>query len=157
MERQLKTVLIFFIIILTVICGLIIIVMNPYNNIKENTVITVNGEVEKSYKAELSSFYPGNTQVCNISLKGKSSNDFYITLNFRDVEGDLQKYINVKIIVDNIVFERNLSDLFTDDEIHLGKNVQNIKICYTMPEDTGNESQGLYAKFYIDFVASNGD
>lgn len=130
-------------------------VMQKQDNLKENTVIEINGETSKTLKAELTGFYPGNEQEYKIILKGDSADNYEITLNFRNDEkhGTLGNYLIVKITTKDMSIEKKLKDLLDGEKIELGKNANEIYVSYAMPENTGNEAQGTTAAFYIDLTA----
>lgn len=127
--------------------------------LKEDTVIEISGETNKTLKAELAGFYPGGEKEYVISLSGDSASEYDITLTFRDDEdtesGDLENYLTVKITTEEITIEKTLKELLQGETLALGKTSDGIKIVYAMPQEIGNESQGTTADFYIDFTAKN--
>lgn len=155
MSKRLNIILIAACVLMTVFGSVISSVMNAQSDLKENTVIKVNGETDKTLKAELSGFYPGCEKEYIIVLKGSLASESCVTLEFRNGEnnGGLENYINVKITAGEITVEKPLKDLFDGNKIDFGSKVSEIKITYAMPENTGNEAQGTTAFFYIDVTA----
>lgn len=147
-----------FVIIICVLAliatAVIVLILRNGCGIKDKTVIKVNGETSKTLKAELSGFYPGNTQECTIMLSGTYAENYYITLNFRDdKESNLENYLTVVIKTAERTVAKSLKDLLSGEELILGKNASEINIIYSMPENIGNEAQGTGAVFYIDLTA----
>ncbi len=159
MSKRLNIILIAACVLMTVFSSIIYSVMQGQGDLKENTVIKVNGETDKTLKAELSGFYPGCEKEYVIALKGSLVSEGCVTLEFRNGEnhGGLENYINVKITAGEIAVEKPLKDLFDGNKIDFGNNVSEIKITYSMPENTGNEAQGTTAFFYIDVTAMTAD
>ncbi len=157
MNKKLSIALILVCVVLAVSGVVVWCVLQNQNNLKTNTVIEINGETSKTLKAELTGFYPGNEQEYKIILKGDSSENYIVTLNFRNDEkhGTLENYLTVKITTKNKTIEKDLKDLLDGEKVELGKNANEICISYAMPENTGNEAQGTTAAFYIDLTAKN--
>lgn len=123
----------------------------------ENPGIEVSGETEKTIKAELTGFYPGDKQEYNITLIGEMSEDYVVTLTFRNDKnvGGLEDFLTVTIKTKEVTIEKQLKEVLNGEKIELGNNANEITIAYAMSEETGNEAQGTTAEFYIDLTAEN--
>lgn len=152
--NRLKYVIIIISIVLTLTGVVILGLLQNNNNLEENTVIEVNGETSKTLKAEIKGLYPGKTEEYTILLKGDSTEEYSITLNFFDDNGgELKKYIVVRIETNNNSIEKSLEELLEGELISLGQGVTEITILYTMPIDVGDEAQGASIVFYVELNA----
>lgn len=157
MKRKLYVILILVCVVMAS-AGIVVFGANQSQDVLEkNTEIEINGETNRTLTAELTGFYPGNEQAYTITLKGGYSDDYVVTLNFRDNEekGELENYLTVTISAGENKIEKSLKELLDGEEIELGGTASEIEIAFAMPADTGNESQGTTASFYIDFTAKN--
>lgn len=145
--------------VITAFTGVVIwgVLREQQAELTENTVIELDGETEKTVKAELTGFYPGGKQTYTLLLSGEMAEDYDVTISFRNDKnsGALENYLTVTIKTKDVMIERQLKDLLDEGEIELGKNANEVTITYAMPEDTGNEAQGTTADFYIDLTATN--
>lgn len=153
-----KNIVTYILIIISVVLALtgvaVFEVMQKNNTLKNNTEIVIDGNTSKTLKVEMEGFYPGKTMDYVISLKDKTAQDCSISLNFFDDNGgDLKNYLTVKIVTNKGSIEKSLQDLLDGSEISLGKKINKITISYTMPIETGNESQGTSVLFYIELNA----
>lgn len=157
MNKRLKPILILVCVVMAFTGIVIWAVLQDQNNLKERTVIKLNGETSKTLKAELSGLYPGNEQEYKIILNGELAEDYEITLNFSNDEnsGALENYLIVTITTKDVTIQKQLKELLDGEKIELGGNANEITIVYAMPEDTGNEAQGATADFYINLTAKN--
>lgn len=153
-SNKLKYLLIIISIILVFTGVTILEAIKSNDNLEENTVIEINGETGKTLKANIKGFYPGKTFDYAISLVGDGVEEYLITLKFSgDNGGALKNYLDVKIVTDNGSIEKPLNELLEGELITLGRGVSQITISYTMPIDTGNESQGTSVVFYVELNA----
>lgn len=158
MKKKLYIILI-LVCVVTAFTGVIMwgVLQEQQAELTENTVIEVSGETEKTVKAELTGFYPGDKQEYNITLKGEMSEDYLVTLTFRDDKNadGLENYLTVTIKTKEVTIEKQLKEVLSGEKIELGSNANEITIIYAMSEETGNEAQGTTADFYIDLTAEN--
>lgn len=158
MKKKLYIILI-LVSVITAFTGVIIwgVLQEQQTELTENTVIEVSGETKKTVKAELVGFYPSSKQTYTITLAGETSQDYLVTINFRDdnKSGGLENYLIVTITTKEVTIEKPLKEFLKGEKVELGKNANEITITYAMPEDTGNEAQGTTADFYIDLTAEN--
>lgn len=155
MSKKLKIILTLACVAMTFIGVLLFFGLSNGDNLLEHTTITLKGETTKTLSAEIKDLYPGSVSEYEIILDGDHSEEFYITLSFREISnGKLKDYIGVKIKTDNVTIEKPLKELLDEKaNLSLGQNSTNIKITYTMAIDAGNETQGADIKFYIDLTA----
>lgn len=151
---KLKYILIIISIILTLTGVVLLATMKDNNELKENTVIEIDGATTKTLKAEINGLYPGKTEEYVISFAGDNIKDYLITLDFNgDDDGVLKNYIEVEIKTNDSSINETLNDLLKGDLISLGTGVTEIIISYTMPIEAGNEAQGESIVFYIELEA----
>ncbi len=151
---KLKYILIIISIILTLTGVVLLATMKDNNELKENTVIEIDGATTKTLKAEINGLYPGKTEEYVISFAGDNIKDYLITLDFNgDDDGVLKNYIEVEIKTNDSSINETLNDLLEGDLISLGTGVTEIIISYTMPIEAGNETQGESIVFYIELEA----
>lgn len=133
--------------------------LQEQGDLKENTVIELNGETRKSLRTELMGFYPGIEREYKITLSGEGSENYVVTLDFRGDKngGALENYLTVTIETKDIKVEKRLKELLDGEELRLDKNASEITITYSMPEDTDNGAQGATADFYIELTAKSDD
>ncbi len=157
MNKKLKLILILVCVVMAFTGVVIVAVVQEQGNLKERTVIELNGETNKTLKTELTGFYPGSEREYKIILRGEASENYETTLNFRSDKssGALENYIIVTITTKGVTIKKQLKELLDGEKAELGKNASEITITYAMPENTGNEAQGTTADFYIDFTAKN--
>lgn len=154
--NKLKYIIIIISIVLTLTGVVILGILQNNNNLKDKTVVEINGETSKTLKAEIKGLYPGKTEEYTILFEGDSAEEYIITLNFFDDNGgDLKNYILVRIETNNSSIEKPLNELLDGDLVSLGQGVAEIKILYTMPIDTGDEAQGASVVFYVELNARN--
>lgn len=123
-------------------------------DLKENTTIVIDGETNKTLKADIGNLYPGKSSEYVISLSGDTAKEYAITLKFyNDNGGALKNYVSVEIRTENVTINKTLSELLDGETVSLGDCVNDITICYTMSADAGNESQGSDIVFFIDLNA----
>lgn len=127
------------------------------SQLEANTQITVDGNTSKTFKAQLTGFYPGCTQEYKISLTGDLADNYNVTMSFRNdkKQGGLENYITVVISAADFKLEKPLKDLLDGESIDLGTNANEITIAYTMPTEAGNEAQATTCDFYVDVTAKN--
>ncbi len=147
---KLKYILIIISIILTLTGVVLLATMKDNNELKENTVIEIDGATTKTLKAEIIGLYPGKTEEYVISFAGDNIKDYLITLDFNgDDDGVLKNYIEVEIKTNDSSINKTLNELLEGDLISLGTGVTEIIISYTMPIEVGNEAQGESVVFYV--------
>ena len=152
--NKLKYILIIISIILTLTGVVLFTTMQDNNELKENTVIEIDGATTKTLKAEIDGLYPGKTEECVISFTGDDIKDYLITLDFNgDNDGTLKNFIEVEIKTNESSINKTLNELLEGDRISLGTGVTEIIISYTMPIEVGNEAQGVSVVFYIELEA----
>lgn len=152
--NKLKYILIIISIILTLSGVVLVVTMQNDNQLKDNTVIEIDGGTTKTLKAEIEGLYPGKTEEYIISFTGENTKDYLITLDFNgDDNGNLKNFIEVKIETNESLINKTLSELLEGDFISLGMGVTEIKISYTLPIEIGNEAQGASVVFYIELEA----
>ena len=126
------------------------------NNLNESTTIIIDGETNKTLKADIGNLYPGKSSEYVINLSGDTANEYAITLKFHnDNGGVLKDYVSVEIKTENVTISKTLSQLLDGELISLGDNVTAITLCYTMSADAGNETQGSDIVFFIDLNAKH--
>lgn len=155
MSKKVKIILTLACVAMAFIGVIVFLVLSNGNKLLEHTTITIKGETTKRLTAEIDDLYPGSVSEYEIVLDGDHSEEFYITLSFREKSnGKLKEYIGVKIETDNVTIEKSLKELLDEKaKLSLGQNSTNIKITYTMAIDAGNETQGADIDFYIDLTA----
>lgn len=152
--NKLKYILIIISIILTLTGVVLFTTMQDNNELKENTVIEIDGATTKTLKAEIDGLYPGKTEEYVISFIGDDIKDYLITLDFNgDNDGTLKNFIEVEIKTNESSINKTLNELLEGDRISLGTGVTEIIISYTMPIEVGNEAQGVSVVFYIELEA----
>ena len=96
--NKLKFILIIISIILTLTGVVLFTTIHDNNELKENTVIEIDGATTKTLKAKIDGLYPGKTEDYVISFTGDNIKDYLITLDFNgDNDGTLKNFIEVKI------------------------------------------------------------
>lgn len=157
MNKTLKLVLIIVSVLTTCVGVTAWGVARPNDKLDKVTSITVDGDTEKSLKAELYGFYPGNAQEYVVTLGGKNTDDYFVTVTFRDAKkGSLENFLTVEISSGEITVKKTLKELLGGEKVSLGRNASRISIVYTMPEDVGNEAKGSQAVFFVDVSAKSG-
>lgn len=159
MSRRIKYILIIVSVALSLTGTMLWGVLSKKDDLDRTTRIEIEGETQKTLKAEITDFYPGKEASYKIELTGSRAQDFTVTLNFRDDDGgELKEYIIVTIEtnVEGDSSEKSLKELLNGESLELGKGATEIEIRYRMPETVGNEAQGTSVEFYIDVRASNG-
>ena len=152
--NKLKYILIIISIILTLTGVVLFTTMQDNNELKENTVIEIDGATTKTLKAEIDGLYPGKTEEYVISFIGDDIKDYLITLDFNgDNDGTLKNFIEVEIKTNESSINKTLNELLEGDRISLGTGVTEIIISYTMPIEVGNDAQGVSVVFYIELEA----
>ena len=152
--NKLKFILIIISIILTLTGVVLFTTMQDNNELKENTVIEIDGATTKTLKAEIDGLYPGKTEEYVISFIGDDIKDYLITLDFNgDNDGTLKNFIEVEIKTNESSINKTLNELLEGDRISLGTGVTEIIISYTMPIEVGNDAQGVSVVFYIELEA----
>ncbi len=152
--NKLKFILIIISIILTLTGVVLFTTIHDNNELKENTVIEIDGATTKTLKAKIDRLYPGKTEDYVISFTGDNIKDYLITLDFNgDNDGTLKNFIEVKIKTNESSINKTLNELLEGDLISLGTGVTEITISYTMPIEVGNEAQGVSVVFYIELEA----
>lgn len=132
-------------------------VKNTSGTVESDALIEIESDTVKTLKAELTGFYPGSVQEYTIALTNVLSDDYEVTLSFRDEDesATLKHFLNVTISAQDVRIEKSLDELFSGGAVSLGSNVSEITITYAMPEAVGNEAQGATADFCIDFSAKS--
>lgn len=157
MKKKLTLILILACVVMAFTGVVMYAVLQGHGNLKEHTVIELNGETRKNLKAELTGFYPGNEQSYKITLTGEESENYAVTLNFYEDKkgGTLENYLTVTITTKDVKVEKQLKELLDGEKLELGKNASEITIAYFMSEDADNEAQGATADFYIELTAKS--
>lgn len=122
--------------------------------------ITAGGSYEENLSFELLCFYPGVEKGYTLAITAPEASEYKLSLDFNETqEGDLEKYLDVSIECGSVKVTRSLEALFAEGEktqficdLKKGEKVK-IYINYSMPLETGNESQGAEAYFDIIFTA----
>lgn len=156
-NKKLKYTIIFSsIILIIIIILLLLILLNRKPKLKDNTIITIDDEVVESYKVEISNFFPGYEKEYKITFISDDINKYDVSIDFNNPnEGKLKEYLNIVIITKHTYLENTMNNFLTEEEIYLGKGIEEIIIKYKMPEEIGNEAQGTSVKFNLDISITN--
>lgn len=120
----------------------------------KNTVIITKDGVQKTLRVDIRDIYPGETREYKINLKGNDLAEYRVYMAFVGEYDDvLCDFVTVAIVTERGVVEKDLSELFSGEEINLGKAIDEITVKYSMSEDAGNEVQGCAFSFLIEITA----
>lgn len=157
-----KNKILFVVISIFVVC-LILAIFIPfmfgkyYNNIFTITSnYTLHNNVINVDELDIK---PGNEEVINIDLSCNIRGTYKVLLNFIETsDGTLKDYLVVTIKEgSNTILKEPLkdvlgrSDIYIKDNFCKGESI-NFVIIYTLPEDIGNEAQGISTTFDIEII-----
>ena len=101
--------------------------------------------------------HPGETQEYTVTFKSELEGEFAISLDYCETrDGGMKPYVNAVISSgDRVLFNGALETLLQKNRtVHFDaelnpKDPLTITLCYSMPENIGNEAQATFAEFDI--------
>lgn len=153
-EKKKKNIIIGTTCTIIIIIIILALILRP-DTLQENTIITMDDEKVETYKIEISDFYPGFEKDYKIIFDG-DIDKYNVSLQFYNDNGGLLKdYLNIEIETKDETLIDTMNYFLKQDNIQLGKGIDEITIKYIMPEEVGNEAQGTNVKFYLKINISN--
>lgn len=113
----------------------------------------------KSLEFSANGLKPGDVREYTINLKGKSSGNYTLNLDFAEVkEGALKNFVDVTLEQGETHYTYKLCELLEGKTVSFTckigvTNATVIKVIYSMPIETGNEAQNATADFAINLTA----
>lgn len=155
LSKKVKWILTLSCVVMALIGILLYFLLSSEDKLERYTTVRINGETVKTFSSDVGGIYPGEKTEYEITLVGADAENLFVTLDFRCREdGELKKFVKVKITSGETSIEKTLAELLTDGEVvSLGKNTTQINIVYSMDAAVGNEAQGTNVAFYIDLAA----
>ncbi len=160
---SLRKIILYIIIILTLlaVAGSILgaeILKSRGSNFQDVT-LDGDGVMSDTLAVTLDGFYPTLTKNYVINLRGKTSGNYKVKLQFEKVgDGTLENFLNAQVFLNGEkIASGRLSELLqgtgVEFECSLSQNASKIEIFYTMPQETGNEGQNVSTNFNIKISA----
>lgn len=143
------------ILITVIICGLLIARFLYYGYYNKNKIMIVNDNGSSEFIMDFDDFKPGMKKESKLKIKTKEKGIYSVTLEFIEVEeGDLKKYLDVFIIVDDeVIINSSLEEILNSNNlISFKKEIDSsidLKVVYEMPKDIGNEAQNTNNRINI--------
>lgn len=153
-EKKKKNIIIGTTCTIVIIIIILSLILRP-DTLQENTIITMDDEKVETYKIEISDFYPGFEKDYKIIFDGDIDKYNVLLQFYNDNGGLLKDYLNIEIETKDETLIYSMNYFLKQDNIQLGKGIDEITIKYIMPEEVGNEAQGTNVKFYLKINISN--
>lgn len=145
-----------FVLSALVIVGIVIgiVLLTRQSDFDKKVTLTGDGVVQAEMKCSLEGLYPGQSAEYSICFSGAPEEAFALTVAFQpDDAAALSPYIDVELELNGeSVAAESLDKYLKGDtaEVTLPKGEERVLIVrYSMPEEIGNEAQGLAADFVL--------
>jgi hypothetical protein len=125
-------------------------------NVIEEITIDRDGVSELTLEVDDLRLVPASEKEYIVEMKAKATGHYTLSMFYYETDdGGMSQYVDVVIsYMDNVVYEGRLSELIRGKEILcdidlLDGSITELKFCYKMSEEVGNEAQGTTTSFNI--------
>ena len=149
---------------LLILVGVVLTAWFLFRSEEQENFLNFNLENGVSQTVEFKdlNMYPGKTVTYTMFLFSQIEDDYALSFDFRELEGEILKdYIDVTLIInDELFLTEKLSALLSGDakltDAHLEDGIPyTVRIDFTMPDDVGNEPMGTKTLFELVLTATN--
>ncbi len=162
MRKELRVLIVSLCVIILVAILLIIFLTGEQENFEKNVTITTDGKVSETLTFEKLDLKPGESVEYTINVKCAVDGEYDVLLEFVQTKnGGISPFVNVDIDYNGNVKSERLDKLFLSAKaVELvctlsEKEVQQIKIKYTMPYEVENEAEDTWSIFNVVLTATH--
>ncbi len=120
-----------------------------------------DGVAKDEYEVSFTEFFPGESVSYTIEFQGKIDKIYDVSLSFREeAESPLAEYLDLEIQLNGEVLSvQRLSEYLRENAVALQicteeQETATLVLCYTMPQEIGNEAQETTASFRVQIEAA---
>lgn len=117
----------------------------------KGAMISQDGATVETLDVRFDDMAPGVVKSSSVSFS--LAKGYELFASFRAGEGLLNDYVQVSIDSGSVRESAALKSLLGSEEISLGQDVERVEVSYSLPLDSGNETQNQHGSFRVDFVA----
>ncbi len=117
----------------------------------KGAMISRDGATVETLDVRFDDMAPGVVKSSSVSFS--LAKGYELFASFQAGEGLLNDYVQVSIDSGSVRESAALKSLLGSEEISLGQDVERVEVSYSLPLDSGNETQNQHGSFRVDFVA----